>query len=235
MKNCNVFISFVFVVSLYVLTKADDTEVLRSILAIDSLDWNIDSIATFREGRIVALDLSNKNIGKNGISKLIPEIGQLTELTSFKINDNDITELPKEFFTLTKLTHLEIQNNQLLTLPIAIGDLVNLKEMYLRNNQLDALPASIGKLKSLRKLHLWGNNFTQLPPEIGNLSGLQELYLKGNRLTDLPVNITNLKIKYLDVLDNKLCNVSSQIDAWLKKFNKEYRKLQQCVGTKRFK
>lgn len=215
--------------------QVDDLSVVRSILTMNGdLAWSVDEIATLNEGRVVALNLNNKDVGKAAITKLPPEIGQLTELKELSLNDNDLMALPKEFFNLAKLTRLEIQNNSLMSLTGDIARLSQLVELDLRNNQLRKIPAEIGKLKKLYKLQLWGNNFTALPPEIGNCIGLRELYLKGNRLTNLPVNITRLKLKYLDVLDNKLCGLTGKIDKWLKKFDNKYTSLQKCLGDKRF-
>jgi len=215
--------------------QGDDVQVVRSILeANNKTEWSIDKVATIREGRVVALNLNNKAFGKPGLSTLPSEIGQLSELASLTINDNDLAVIPKELFNCTKLTRLEIQNNAIMDLPAGISNLATLQVLDLRNNQLAELPAEIGKLKNLRILQLWGNNFAKLPSEIGNLASLQELYLKGNRLTDLPVRITKLKIKYLDILDNKICNPKPVIHKWLKKFDDKYERLQKCVGEKRF-
>lgn len=221
-----------FCITLYA---QDDVQVVRAILeANNKAAWNLDDVATIKDGRVIALNLNNKDFGKDGITKLLPEIGQLSALTSLSANDNDLAEIPLELFHCVKLKKLELQNNAVEELPAGISKLVNLTVLDLRNNQLSELPAEIGQLKSLRLLQLWGNNLNKLPPEIGSLSSLQELYLKGNRLRNLPVAITRLNIKYLDVLDNHLCGLSGPIDKWLKKFDDRYERLQKCVGEKRF-
>lgn len=214
---------------------ANDAAVVRAVLDSSGLSWPLDSVATFRDGRIVSLDLSNRNVGKDGIRVLLAEIGELTELTKLLMNDNDLTSLPAAIGSLTNLSTLELQNNSLLSLPPEIGGLAALRTLDLRNNELDALPKEIAGLKSLVKLQLWGNRFTSLPGEISGLTALQELYLKGNRLTSLPASITKLKLKYIDVHDNKLCKVTGAVDTWLKKFDKKYISLQRCQDEKRFK
>ncbi len=232
-RVCMLLYAGALFLSLY--AQGDDIQVVRSILeANNKAEWNLDEVATIREGRVVALNLNNKEFGKPGLLTLPPGIGQLSELTSLTINDNDLAVIPKELFNCTKLTRLEIQNNSIMDLPAGISKLATLQVLDLRNNQLAELPAEIGKLRNLRILQLWGNNFTKLPSEIGNLASLKELYLKGNRLTDLPVRITKLKIKYLDVLDNKLCNPTPVVHRWLMKFDDKYKRLQKCVGEKRF-
>lgn len=216
-------------------TSYDDASAVKAILDANRLSWNINSIATFKNGRIVTLNLNNPEVGNEGIRTLPPAIGQLTALEVLTINDNDLSQLPREITNCTNLRRLEIQNNSLSSLPPGISKLVNLRVLDIRNNSLDALPMEIGNLKSIVKLQLWGNRFVTLPDAIGNLSTLKELYLKGNRLSNLPVSITKLNIKYIDVIDNELCGLKGPVDTWLKKFDEKYSSLQKCVGEKRFK
>lgn len=210
--------------------QTSDLGVVESILEKNNLDWNIEEVATFNNGRIIELNLNNKNFGKEGIKTLTPEIGQLTELKELAINDNDLIILPKEIFNCVKLTKLEIKNNNLLSIPSDISKLSRLTVLDLRNNELKELPPEIGKLKLLSKLQLWGNELISLPSEIGKLSSLRELYLRGNRLTGLPLSITKLKLTYLDMLENQLCDVPRRIDRWLKKYDVNYEMLQYCMG-----
>lgn len=207
-----------------------DLGVIKSIFEKNNLDWNIEEVATFNNGRIIELNLNNKNIAQKGITKLHYEIGLLTELRILTINDNDLTYLPKEILNCTKLTKLEIKNNNLLSIPSDIGKLSHLKVLDLRNNKLKELPPEIGKLKLLSKLQLWGNELISLPSEIGKLSSLRELYLRGNRLTGLPLSITKLKLTYLDMLENQLCDVPRRVDRWLQKYDVNYEMLQYCMG-----
>jgi len=213
----------------------DDLGSLRSILSANKLAWDINKVATFASGRIVKLNLTNLSPGKAAITTLTAHIGGLSELTELILNDNDLTDLPIEITQCAKLTRIEIQNNALTSLPPGISRLANLQILDLRNNQFEELPVEVCRLPAIRKLQLWGNNFVSLPDEIGDLSTLQELYLKGNNLTSLPASVMKLPLKYIDVIDNKLCNVSASLDAWLKKFDAKYKGLQKCVGEKRFK
>lgn len=213
---------------LFMSNYANDREIVQSILDENDLSWDIDEIATFQNERIVSLNLSNKQISKEGLTVLSPEIGKLSELRKLYLNDNDLLEIPVELFSLKKLVILEIKNNSLLSLPSGLEKLTNLIELDLRNNELDFLPPAVGNLKTLKKLHLWGNRFQQLPSEIGKLISLQELYLSGNRLETLPLSITRLKVKYLDVINNKLCNTAKPVDKWLKKFDHQYKSVQYC-------
>ena len=103
----------------------DDASAVKAVLDANRLSWNINSISTFRNGRIVTLNLNNPDVGNEGIRTLPPAIGRLTALEVLTINDNDLAQLPKEITNCTKLTRLEIKNNSLVSLPPGITKLVN--------------------------------------------------------------------------------------------------------------
>jgi len=234
--NAIKFLLSVFsILLLFVQGQADDIDVVVNILEENELFWRVDELVTVKDGRVVKLNLDNKDFGKEGITRLVPEIGQLTELQELTINDNDLTRFPKEIFTCSKLVKLEIKNNNLISLPVGIHKLTSLRKLDLRNNELRVLPDDIVNLKYLVKLQLWGNELTMLPSQMGRLSSLKELYLRGNRLTGLPVSITKLKLHYLDMLENQLCDVPKRIDRWLKKFEVHYEMLQYCMTDYRFR
>lgn len=218
------------------MVSAADEDVVRSILDLNNKkDWDIASIATYENGRLVQLNLNNQNIATDGLNQLPAEMAQLSELRVLTLDDNDFHQLPKELFECKNLKVLQIRDNAISSLPAGISNLTALEVLDLRNNQLTELPGEIGSLKSITKIHLWGNDLTTLPTEIGSATTLQELYLNNNKLTDLPVSITKLSIKYLDIYDNELCAVSPAIDKWLKKYDAKYKLVQKCVGEKRFK
>ena len=231
MKKISLIVMILSTFLLYQNVQAGDIEVVESILKQNNSELRIEEIATFKEGRIIELNLNNKDFGKEGIKILPPEIGKLTELRVLTVNDNDLTLLPKEIFNLKKLIILEIKNNNLVSLPPGIKKISRLLTLDLRHNEIKELPEEIGKLKSLVKLHLWGNELKTLPSTIGSLTSLKELYLRGNRLTHLPVSITRLKPTYLDILDNYLCNVPGKVIRWLEKYDKNYKSLQFCDKT----
>jgi len=224
----NTFLLIVVLSSLIAVSQvhANDIAVVKSILVKNSINTIVEEIAIIEQGRIVELNLNNKNAAKEGMTILPPEIGELTELRVLTINDNDLKQLPKEIYDCTKLTRLEVQSNDLSSLPSGIEKLIHLRELSLRNNELIELPGGIGKLKSIVILQLWGNGLVLLPQDIGQLSSLKELYLKGNKLTRLPLSITNLKLTYLDVADNHIRSEQGKVDIWIKKYDKEYRSTQ---------
>src|SRR6187397_2422076 len=76
------------------------------------------------------------NLTGLGLSRLPPEIHQLTNLTVLSLHDNQLGLLPPEIGQLTNLTTLSLSSNQLSTLPPEIGQLTNLTTLSLNNNQL---------------------------------------------------------------------------------------------------
>ena len=101
----------------------------------------------------IALDLSEL-----GLTRLPPEIGQLTALTQLRLYNNQLSSLPPELGQLTALTQLVLISNQLSSLPPEIGQLTALTWLYLGNNQLSSLPdwlnPSLSLFRRLRPLAL---------------------------------------------------------------------------------
>jgi Leucine-rich repeat (LRR) protein len=207
----------------------DDIKVVRTILDKCGLeDVSVTDVAKIEEGRVVSLNLNNKDVSKDGFSVLPPEIGQLTALRSLSCKGNTITSLPPEIGNLTLLEKLDANSNKISALPAEIGKLENLKDLDLRHNGLETLPDEIGGLKKLEFLRLWGNKLTSLTSAITELTSLKELYLKDNRLSTLPVGITNMKLAYIDLIGNKLCKLDPKIEAWMIKLDNRYKETQKC-------
>jgi hypothetical protein len=199
-----------------------DRETVASIFAGNNLAWDIDNRATFEGDRVITLDLDNRDLSGTGITQLLPEIGNLTELQVLTINDGELSNIPIEIFSCTKLIRLELKNNNLSSIPVGLSMLPGLTELDLRNNELEKLPLDIVKLKSILKIQLWGNNLVLLPSDIGDIITLKELYLKHNRLTKLPNTITKLKLTYLDISFNYLQKSTRSVDNWLRKYDDQY-------------
>jgi internalin A len=156
--------------------------------------------------------LKELSLNNNQLTMLPPEIGQLTALTRLFLHNNRIGTLPSEIGKLTALRMLVLVNNQLSTLPPEIGQLTALTELYLDNNQLSTLPPEISQLTALTGLSLNNNQFTMLPPEIGQLTALTRLHLINNRLIALPEELRGLlKLEVLFLHDNPLLQLSPSV------------------------
>ncbi len=96
-----------------------------------------------------------------GLKKLLPEIGELSNLQSLYLYGNELRELPSAIGQLSNLQELDLSLNQLTELPSAIGELSNLQSLYLSSNELTELPSEIGQLSNLQSLDLRANNFSK--------------------------------------------------------------------------
>ena len=208
----------------------DDVMVVRSILDQCGMkDITVQDVAKIEEGRVVELNLSNRDVSKDGFDKIPAEIGKLTALRVLTCKGNIITSIPAEIGNCTQLQKLDFNSNRIGSLPPTIGNLVNLTDLDLRYNDLETLPAEIGNLSSLVYLRLWGNKLTSLTDAITKLTSLREIYLKDNRLTTLPLGITTMKsLTYYDIIGNKICKPDPKLEAWLVKKDKRYRETQKC-------
>lgn len=180
-------------------------------------------------GRIVFLDLTNRDLTKTGISTLPPAIGDLTELRTLILNNNNLSELPVELGLLKNLRRLDVGSNQLSTFPMVITRLSSLDSLDLRFNDIEILPQEIANLHNLSYLQVWGNRIASIPRTICSMKSLREFYVSYNRLSTVPLCMTELRtLSYVDLQENKFCSVSPQIDRWLEAHDQGYRQKQWC-------
>ncbi|MCB0853970.1 MAG: leucine-rich repeat domain-containing protein, partial [Bacteroidetes bacterium] len=161
--------------------------------------------------KIISLDLSH-----NHISKLPPELGQLSNLEYLNLNDNpglyiydvdwarlenlrelklnrlDLVEVPPVLFYCPQLEKLELYRNQLTHIPEIEGANYSLRHLDLSHNQLGYLPSWMYHLSGLEYLYLEDNRLEALSEEIYGLSNLKVLHLKDNALRQLPESIKAL-------------------------------------------
>ena len=147
----------------------------------------VQRIADCGRRRVTVLDLS-----RLGLTRLPPQILQLTKLTELDLSHNSLATLPPAICQLDKLTRLNLSSNPLATLPPELGQLTRLTVLDLSHNALAALPPELGQLTQLTRLDLSSNNLTALPPGLGRLARLTRLYLTHNRLAGLPPEIGRL-------------------------------------------
>ena len=183
--------------------------------------------------RFVYNDPANFN-GNNLSGHLIPELGDLSELSFLEIQFSQLSgNIPEELGKLKHLYHLNLSYNQLSgeiptsisqmtgleylvlyknqlsgEIPNSIWQMPSLKRIELQYNQLSGeLPQNINDLKTLDYLDLSYNQFTgEIPETICLLSDLFRLELSNNQLTGtLPENIGNLKkLEILKLANNQL-------------------------------
>ena len=223
------FISF-FVFSATVVAEQSDALIVETILEKCGLiGLSVNDVAVMENDRVVTLNLANRDVSKDGANNLPAEIGDLTDLRELICSDNIIETIPPEIGNCTNLRKLDLASNRIVILPPEIGKLKNLTYLDLRHNEIEEICPEIGNCSNLQFLWLWGNKLTHLDPSITRLRKLKELYLNDNRLTTLPVGIVGMRFKYIDLTGNKLCSLSSVLDAWAKTIDNEYRNMQKCL------
>ncbi|WLE96512.1 MAG: COR domain-containing protein [Candidatus Electrothrix communis] len=152
------------------------------------------------------------DLSRQGLKKLPPEIGQLTNLTELYLSGNRLSTLQPVIGQLTNLTILNLGNNRLNSLPPAICQLMKLTKLDLRHNQFSSLPPEICKLTKLKVLDLYSNYISSLPPEICKHTNLTRLDLGHNHLSSLPPAIGNLtKLTRLDLRHSKFSSLPPEI------------------------
>jgi hypothetical protein len=229
MRRCGVVLMLLAVTALFAQESGgDDMSVVQAIITQCGLSSSPGDIAVLENGRVVSLDLRNREINKDGISFLPADIGKLTALKVLNCSGNIIDSMPWEIGMLSDLQKLDMSSNRLVYIVPAIGKLKNLVSLDLRHNRIVELPWGIGECKKLLMLQLWGNKLVSLNEEIVSLPVLEELYLNDNRLTSLPPAIMKMKLRYIDFSGNKLCTLDADLAAWAKKKDAHFTETQKC-------
>lgn len=155
----------------------------------------------------------NLFLPNQGLIRLPPEIGTLSNLVDLELRNNQLTELPAEIGKLSNLSSLNLSHNRLSRLPPEIGRLHNLTGLYLEQNEIAALPPEIGTLQNLRDLRVSANyHLSDLPAEIGQLTNLRELLIDHNKIQHLPSTIGRLeKLEVLDAEGNNLTELPDEV------------------------
>jgi Leucine-rich repeat (LRR) protein/GTPase SAR1 family protein len=170
-----------------------------------SLDLSYKNLSKLPPEILELTSLQELNLSGNRLTALPPEISQLTNLQELNLNRNQLTALPPEISQLTNLQSLRLDGNQLTVLPPEFARLTNLQTLWLDNNRLTVLPPEIFQLTNLEMLTLNGYQLTALPPEISQLTNLRSLQLDGNQLSALPPEISQLtNLRSLQLDDNQL-------------------------------
>jgi len=85
------------------------------------------------------------------------------------------------------------------------------KKLDLSKNSLDSLPKSISHLLNLEILILSDNYLSTLPEWFSELTNLKYLYLDNNNFTEMPTILYRINLIELNISNNQLTNVSSEL------------------------
>lgn len=148
------------------------SEALEQPTLVKRLDLSGQALERFPTEVLLFPNLEELRLGRDGISELPPEIGQLKHLRLLDLSGNPIVTLPLEFTQLLALEELYLNDDPLLELE---GDLKLLSQ-----------------LPQLRILHLDGDGIERLPGCIIELRRLEELYLTNNALQTFPLEVIGM-------------------------------------------
>ncbi len=158
----------------------DDCAVLwavKEVLAGNaSLNWRAavpvgswQGVTFGREGRVVALDLRNRNL----TGQVPAELGELSHLQVLRLDGNRLTGgIPPELGNLSRLTMLSLDGNRLTgPIPPALANLSNLGQLWLADNRLTgSIPPELARIERF-SLAVAGNDFHGcMPWVLGRLS-----------------------------------------------------------------
>jgi len=170
--------------------------------AIQLREWLKDNSAN-----LGIIDCNSK-----GLTRIPPELGQLTSLEDLILRHNEIRSIPEEIGKLTSLKQLDLCLNQISSIPPEIGKLTSLKDLMLRNNEIRSIPEEIGKLTSLTLLDLCDNQISSIPPEIGKLTSLKFLVLSYNQINSIPPELGKLtSLIRLNLCNNQISSIPAEI------------------------
>jgi Leucine-rich repeat (LRR) protein len=121
---------------------------------------------------------------------------------SFTSNVESLDELKPYLSQLNPVDLMLYPEQRLTTVPEEIMQMTNLEDLTLSFNQIESIPSSIRNLKNLKKLSLQFNKLKSLPPEIYELK-LKELDLRDNKfdlktLLEIKSKMPNTKLIFKD-------------------------------------
>lgn len=149
------------------------------------------------------LKLTSENVGRNLTSKdlinLMPQIRQLTNLTTLDLSFNNLTEV-RFLRELKNLTELNLNNNRIVDAS-SLRELNSLTSLNLSDNRISNI-SFVSELNSLSLLNLSRNQISDASP-IKELRSLTALYLANNYITDMSFAGLLLSLKVLDLRGNK--------------------------------
>ena len=171
-------------------------------------------IAEAKEKQLKELDLSNNYWNRElyELTKIPPQVFELTQLQYLDLGGNDIKEIPEAIAQLQNLKKLNLSSNRIREIPETIGQLSNLECLFLWGNRIKEIPKTIGQLSNLTQLNLSRNQIKEIPKTIGQLSNLKYLILQINKIKTIPKTIGQLShLEFLFLSDNQLTEIPDTI------------------------
>ncbi|GBG92793.1 hypothetical protein CBR_g57143 [Chara braunii] len=128
---------------------------------------------------LTTLRMDSIRFEDNVIGDILPEIGNLHNLTALSASACGITSIPEEICCLSSLMFLDLSENELCDLPDSLGDLPSLTSLDLYKNPIRELPSTIGRLKKLQSFRVggWGCSLSYFPRSMCQLTSLSTLWL----------------------------------------------------------
>lgn len=143
-------------------------------------------------------------LNSNGLTQLPVELKNLKNLVYFATIANEITALPQGFGTIPQLMELRIHSAKLDSLSEELTYLGGLRVLEIQNNMSDTLrfPSTIGYLSNLTSLLIFNSNIDTIPQSFGNLKKLKELTLVMCGLQKIPAPVTRINTLEQLIVDN---------------------------------
>ncbi len=188
---------------------------LTEMKQLTSISLSNNNLTTLPMGLSALKSLRRLILNKNQLGSIPSEVFACSGLTELSLRYNSLDSLSPEMSRLTRLKILDIRDNRLSALPVEIGTLVSLERLLISGNALSRLPDELGNCTELTRILADGNSLTAVPASIGDLENLIHLSLKGNLLEQLPPNFIRLRLRFLNVNDNRLCNIPNELRTWI--------------------
>ncbi|CAH2076190.1 unnamed protein product, partial [Iphiclides podalirius] len=127
--------------------------------------------------------LSQLILSSNIIESVPREISECAHLQFLDLGKNCLSDLPMEFGNLKSMRELVISCNKFTKIPRCVYEMENLEILLAAENQVTEINVSsdaLAKLRRLAVLDLTNNSIVTVPPELGHFTNLRSLELMGN-------------------------------------------------------
>lgn len=153
------------------------------------------------------------------LSGPIPEeILSLQNLLELRISNNALSSIQPDDISddtgiklLSNLKVLCLDGNKIEKIPNDLVHLTQLQSLLLRKNQINDLPEGVPgpSHAELTLFHISSNKLRRLPMSLVKCPALERIYANGNEISDLPSLELILTLKYCNLSNNKIVNISS--------------------------